>query len=340
MNCSSLEIDTPEKLYIREKKATPLKTEINPLKRFSPSNPMKLLLNRIERVHRYMFHSEYNFVDLTKMKLTQKLVQEINKLIISEEPDNSDLVLKIEEMAVKEGKFNYFIKNYIGEEFQVDPSFSILILSVLNYMNTVDAELEESMFELLKLSSGDTLCELCIGCDSVKADKVKLSQMHNLRIYGHILHRDDSEKGDLSSCSEDSGDDKPFKVGKKFTQHPSSESSESDCQDHSGNTRAALHTIEGQDVLPNVVHFNPFDSSVSETSRNSDKPRQMNSTQVYNPFSESDPELPPGKSVNNRTTFKCDFCSKCFSNSYNRKLHLIRETFKLKKKTYIRILHT
>ena len=309
MNCSSLEIDTPEKLYIREKKATPLKTEINPLKRFSPSNTMKLLLKRIERVHKYMFHSEYNLADLTQMKITQKLVQEINKLIIYEEPDNSDLVLKIEEMAVKEGKFNYFIKNSIAEEFQVDPSFSILILSVLNYMNTVDAELEESMFELLKLSSGDTLCELCIGCDGVKADKVKLSQFHNLRIYGHILHCNDSVKGDLSSCSEDSGDDKPFEVGKQLTQHPSSESSQSDCQD----------------VPPNVVHFNPFDSSSSETSRHSEKPRQMNSTQVFNPFSES--ELSPRKSVNARTTFKCDFCSKCFSNSYNRKLHLIRETF-------------
>ena len=100
-------------------------------KRFSPSKCIQLLLNQIDRVHKYQFHKDFSFVDLTEINITQKRVSEIRQMIIDEEPDLSDLVLKIVELAVSDGKFNSFVKHYLAEEFEVDPSFSFLILCVL-----------------------------------------------------------------------------------------------------------------------------------------------------------------------------------------------------------------
>ena len=128
MNCSSLSIETPEKVFIREKEKTPLKLNIDPEKRFSPSETMRSCLKQMERIHKFEFHEEFEFRDLTELNMSQKCVGEISRFIAVEEPNATDLVLRIEELAVQNGKFDNFLKQYVAEEFQVDPSYSFLIL--------------------------------------------------------------------------------------------------------------------------------------------------------------------------------------------------------------------
>ena len=187
MNCSSLSIETPEKVFIREKEKTPLKLNIDPEKRFSPSETMRSCLKQMERIHKFEFHEEFEFRDLTELNITQKVVGEISRFIAVEEPDATDLVLRIEELAVQNGKFDNFLKLYVAEEFQVDPSYSFLILCVLNYMDRYNVELNMAASELLTLSSRDSICDLCIDGEIDNVDKLRFSQIHNLGICANVV---------------------------------------------------------------------------------------------------------------------------------------------------------
>lgn len=299
MNCSALSIETPVKTSIREKVATPVK-DVD--KRFSPSKTFQTLLGRIDRVHKYQFHTSFQFDDLTEIKITQEMVTQIKHIIDSEEPDSSDLVLKIEELSINEGKFSTFLKLYVAEEFQVDPSYSFLILCVLNYMKSFDIDFEIAMFELGSLSSSETLCCLCIN-GGHEADKVKMANMHNFNIYRNI----GADKNSDISSGDDSFSDKTYNV-KEGAEYSSSD-----------------HGIFDFREEPEInEQFNPFDTSDSEHDSAETGP-QMNSTEVFNPFDDAikTPEVKKRK----EGVSQCEFCAKDFSNRHNLKLHHIRKGF-------------
>ena len=306
MNCSSLAIETPKKIYIRDKGQTPVKFNPDSVKRFSPSKPLQTLLKQISRAHEFIYHLEFKCLDLTEMDVTQQLVREVRKVVIDEDPEVSDLVLKIEELAIEERKFNEFLRTYVSEEFDVDPEFSFLILSVLNYKHIFNVSVSESFVELLKLSSSDTLCQLCITGGNL-SDKMKMAEMHNLSIYSGILTNFDSGKDDILGLSDDSMNDKPYEEEDKVTDQASYEST-------------LVNDFLVEDKIP--LKFNPFDfSSSSEGSCMDDKfPHNlnMNSTELINPFSDSESVSCSPRDIN-----KCEHCDKDFSNSYNRKLHLV-----------------
>ena len=303
MNSSSLAVETPVKVFIREKLQTPFKIETE--KRFAPSESCRDLLKQIARIHRYQFHDEFDFKDLTRIEINQDTVKNISNYILSEEPDLSDLVLRIEEIVLSENKFNNFVKNYISEEFLVDSSYSFLVLCILNYKDVYKLELEQAIFELQRLSSSNTLCELCITGDQI-GEKNRMSQIHNLSIYGNILTTD-IKLDDLSS--DDSFTDK------HFSPHSSSVST-----DEFG------HSIEPTKCL----NFNPFDSSSEiscPNSKHSSQIHPLNSTELNNPFSEtsSDSAIESNNNCFVRKGLVCEHCGKSFYNSHNRKLHYIRE---------------
>ena len=306
MNCSSLAVETPQKLYIREKSQTPVKLKLDPDKRFSPSKPLQTLLESINRVHQYQFHLEFKILELTDIKISQKTVGEIKQVIVDESPDVSDLVLKVEEIAIAEGKFSSFLRNYISEEFEVDQGYSFLIICVLNYMDSFCLSVSESFFELLKLSNTDTLCQSCIlGIDV--CEKVKMAQIHNLGIYRTLLTNFDSGIDDIINHSDDSTNDMPYGEEDRETSQTSSL------------TEPSVFDFQVETETRKI--FNPFDSSSSENSL----PNQiLNSTEFSNPFSDSETNIiNPSDKYESCDKYKCEFCDKHFSNSYNRKLHLV-----------------
>ena len=324
MNCSSLAIETPKKVFIRNKEQTPIKLDLDPSKRFSPSKTVKTLLDQVNRVHEFQFHLELQFVDLTQINLTQNLVREISNFIFDENPDLSDLILKFEEVSVSEGHFGDFMKGFISEEFSVDPEYSVLIICVLNYMQSYSLGVSESFAELLNFPSSETMCQLCIAGDNFE-DKLKLAQIHNLSIYRTLASRVasgvDTDLEDISNASDDSINDKPF-VLERLT-----------CSDIYSDQSSV--TKDGS-----MGKFNPYDTSGSENSFFDGLQTNghiMNSTEMFNPYSETDSEdfnklmnstrkemNSTRKGLNSsRKEFQCELCEKKFSNSYNRKLHNI-----------------
>ena len=299
MNCSALSIETPVKASIREKIATPVK-QID--KRFTPSKTFQTLLGRIDRVHKYQFHTDFQFDALTEIEITQDMVTQIKLIINSEEPDSSDLVLKIEEISIREGKFSTFIKMYIAEEFQVDPSYSFLILCVLNYMKSYEMKFEMAMFELGMLSDRETLCQLCIDGGN-EADKVKMANMHNFNIYRNL----GADKNSDLSSGDDSCSDKTYVV---------KEGSDYSSRDHD--------IFEFREEPEINKQFNPYESSGSEHS-SADTGPQMNSTEVFNPFEEA--IKTPEVRKKQKGPSQCEFCERDFSNTHNLKLHHVRKGF-------------
>lgn len=290
MNSSSLAVETPVKILISEKPQTPLK--IDGEKRFSPSENLRQLLIQINRVHQYQFHREFEFNELDKLNIDQSDVREITHYLINVKPDLPDMIIRIEDLAVNHGKFDSFQKLYISEEFDVDPIFSCLIISVLNYKKSFDLNLEQALFEILKLSSSDTLCEHCIMGNLV-SDKVKMSQVNNLKIYGNIV----TSEIDELDLSDDSHNDRPYGV----PSHSSSDSSES--QSFSPYSAKIKNT-----------NFNPFESSESSCidSISVIHNNPLNSTELFNPFSDNSSDSE--KELNNfvRKMLVCDHCGKSF----------------------------
>ena len=313
MNSSSLAVETPVKVLIREKSQTPLK--INREKRFSPCENLKQLLVQINRVHQYQFHCEFEFYELDKLDINQSDVREITNYLNHEKPDLPDMIIRIEDLAVNLDKFDSFQKCFVSEEFDVDPTYSCFIITILNYKKSFDLKIEQAVFELLKLSSGDTLCQECIMGNLV-SDKVKMSQVNNLKIYGNIL----TAEVDELDLSDDSLNDRPYMSSTQATSDSTSDSSKAQLFPHN------LAQV-------GCEKFNPFESSSeisSIVSISVSHNNPLNSTELFNPFSDTSSES--DKDLNKNVVTKllvCEHCEKSFSNSHNRKLHYIRENFLL-----------
>lgn len=313
MNSSSLAVETPVKVLIREKSQTPLK--INREKRFSPCENLRQLLVQINRVHQFQFHCEFEFYELDKLDINQSDVREITNYLNQEQPDLPDMIIRIEELAVNLDKFDNFQKCYLSEEFDVDPTYSCFIMTIMNYKKSFDLKIEQAMFELLKLSSSDTLCQECVMGNLV-SDKVKMSQVNNLKIYGNIL----TAEVDELDLSDDSLNDGPYIKSAQST---------SDCTSDSSKAQSFPHNS----AQVGCEKFNPFESSSEISSIDSfsvSHINPLNSTELFNPFSDTSSEGDEDLNKNFVTKqLVCEHCEKSFSNSHNRKLHYIRENFLL-----------
>ena len=212
MNCSSLAIVTPHKVLIREKKLKPLK--LVPNTRFSLSEEHEALLSKVDRVHHFQYHKRFEFKDLPSLGLTQNDVSELRNLVVNTKPDISDLVLTIEEVVIENKKYNGFIKQYIAEEFQIDSHYGFLCFCTLNYSKMYKISISEALYELLDLSSSESLCPLCIEGEDENG-KVIMSRRHNLAVF----NRDRQEQVPEAVCDNlvDSSSDCSFKVSKSAT---------------------------------------------------------------------------------------------------------------------------
>ena len=353
IDSSFLSIETPVKVFIRRKEEiTPAKC-VNLSKRFSPSLTLRKQLAQIERVHNFQFHDSVQFVPLSEIGISKKLLNALSTFF-KNSVDIPDTVKKHEEVAIDSKYFNSVIRDYIGEEFNCQIEYSFCIVSVLLYIHRYGVSLEEALCELFRFSTSLSLCDQCVtGDDTI--DKRKVADIHNFLLLKSLMK--EPEVSDVCA-SEDSRDDPTCNI-KDFLSSPSEDTDSCgfDKKEFNGGDSSSIEddfsfnpfveTNEVQEVLTSTpISFNPFveNNSPQEVLKtpsyrfnpleeNIHAQEVLNSTISFNPFVESDnnfkefEELRDSsfvRPVKERKYINCDYCGKMFPNSNNMKLHLIR----------------
>jgi hypothetical protein len=153
MNSSTCIIETPKKQFIsvRSNGGTHVLQESE---RFSPSKNLLKLLDNAERVHRYQFHTEISFTDLSELSfLDRKLANALSMYLISESPDIPNIVVRLEIIAMDTGHYGPFLKSYVAEEFSIPTEYSFCIIAILNYMNSFKITVEDAICDIFQVSS-------------------------------------------------------------------------------------------------------------------------------------------------------------------------------------------
>ena len=153
MNSSSCLIETPKKQFISVKSngGTPVLQESE---RFSPSKNLLKLLVSGERVHSFQFHTEVRFTDLSELSfLDRKLANSLSMYFTSESPDIPNIVVRFEMLALEDGYYGPFLKDYVAEEFSIPAEYSFCVIAILNYMNSFKISVEEALCDIFQVSS-------------------------------------------------------------------------------------------------------------------------------------------------------------------------------------------
>ena len=108
----------------------------------------------MSRVHSFQFHIEVSFSSLEDMEfLDSKIVQVISDYFETEVPDIPDIIVKLEIIALEDGYYGAFLRDFIAEEFKIHVEYSFSVIAVLNYIKTFNITVEEALCDIFKVSS-------------------------------------------------------------------------------------------------------------------------------------------------------------------------------------------
>ena len=300
---------TPVKEFILDDEGmTPVKL-VNRKRRFNPSEKDTQILSQLLRVHSFLKHEEVEFLDLRSFEISKKTADELSRHLQCH-IDIPDVIIRMEEIAVKRNYFTLFLKQYVVEEYCVQEEYSFTVIALLHYMNRKGATGAEAITELLEYSTLKAICITCCSVGSTKEEKEKIVEIHNYELLKKFVGERRTSNEDLIyddlNPSDDSLNDREYEY-------------EGDLDISSDES-----VKESDDDSESKDFFNPFDNSEKddENSEVDGFEPGLNSTLSFNPFDESD-ESAPSKSPQN-VNIECEHCKKQFSNRYNMKLHLIR----------------
>ena len=177
---------------------------------------------------------------------------------------------------------------YIAEEFQIESKYSFFVLMLLNYMEEHRITAKEAMSELLQCFSSKTVCYKCIRGERLKEkDNVIASRVHNMKIY--------------------------------------SDGVEATITDHVGQTEySSIRRSNDRLIATSVIEAHMDRERIYDFEDVQLYKPSMNSTEMFNPFSDPD-DLLFNSTPDNSLRNECGHCRKVFSNSHNLKLHQIWE---------------
>ena len=263
--------------------------------RFSPTNEQKNTMTVMEKVHKFLYHSEVSYYHLEMMNLTSDSISEIQSFFNEIDPDIMDILMKKEEKAIAEKEFTVKIKNYISEEFNIPADYSFATICILSFSDLHNFGVVKSGKYLFGLNSTSFACLECSGVEPEDSEKVKSLKVHNLQVLKEIQNQTL-----LDNSQDDSDRDEEYKPV-------------IDAVD----TLSDLDSSESETLPRDVFKFQE-----DETETDSD---------IYNPFDKTRTTRSDLLLVN--STFRsganwfCLFkeCDKNFSKLYNLKLHLISQ---------------
>ena len=287
-------IITPEK-----HEETPEKSELEMPefeKRYSPTKAAKEQILRMQRCHYYVHHQRERYIDLRKMKLTPSRSSQLSSLLLAENPDVPDFVLKMEEDAIVSSEFTPFLRSFLSEQLNISCDLSFAALLVFNYSYSHGLNIEDSYLELFKLYCVKIVCETCkVSVDS--NDRQKFINLHNLNVLR-------SFQGSDSDVLDDSYNDKEFSI----------KSAESEASSVSSNSNNDPFSFNEED---DDTFINPFvtPNKVSITNK-------FESDDMVNPFSFLPPTVHSTPKKSEETKTVCTYCGKDFRKLSNLKTHL------------------
>ena len=317
-NCSNLCVETPQKQYLRECNKTPVKlSQIE--ERFKPSYSVKNVLRQVARVHDFQFHEPIEFHNLEDLVMTRVSAEVVYDYL--EDTDISDIVKKFEEVAIDQKFYDDDICEYISEEFNSVPELSFAIIAVFSYMKFFDISVNLALEELFSLSIFQSVCEKCVTGPSNHEDKLKAVEFYNFSKVRSVMFTT-AESGD-----DDSIKDANFVIN--CEDYSSSVESKSDSEEVKNCTvvfnpflckSPSKSNVYEFDDTPKV--FNPYMASDDSNHGSEHFKPEMNST--LNLGKDSDSHKRSSSVKDKKSSVRCNFCSREFSNRYNMKLHLIR----------------
>ena len=113
-NSSFLSIETPQKRYIKSTELTPVKLHQVP-ERFSPSYSVRKVLKQVKRIHDFQYHEPVELKNLRDLNMNRKIGEEIAAFMVT--TDVTDIISRLEEIAVESKYYDQCTKEYISEEF-------------------------------------------------------------------------------------------------------------------------------------------------------------------------------------------------------------------------------
>ena len=315
-NCSFLSIETPVKVYIRNKnEVSPVKVSKN-LERWCPTPKMKKMLAQLLRAHDFQFHTSISFKPLEDLNISRKTAKQLTDFFQSE-IDVPDVVKRLEEIAYKSNYYDMFMRDYITEEFECQTEYSFCVITVLHYIQYFKISIEEACEEVFFFSSSKSLCELCVPEENKNKN---LAQKHNYELLTAMINSRVMVSDDLD-ITDDSSEDRTYQV--KESGESTMSSSRRSCDQQSEDVKTSGSDEE--------FFFNPFivgsKSAVNEQLNLMDVNKEyMNSTAIE----ESHPALQNGiEDISDIQVHvkcrgsSCKYCGKEFNNSNNMKQHLI-----------------
>ena len=325
-NSSHLCVETPQKLYLRQIEVTPVK--LTPVKeRFSPTYSVKKVLKSLNRVHNFQYHEPIELIDLEVLGIERFVGDEIVEFLKT--ADISDTIVKFEEIAVAQKYFNVDIKEYLAEEFNCPEEHSFPILAVFHYKKKYNIGLEAALSELFTLSTKKSLCCKCVAGLEDESERKQAAEFYNFSQVRSLIFCT-TERNDIDLDIDDDSMDDPnyvFKSDEEILSDISTPLKEKEVKYKTKIFNPFLSPfnpdvidVEGGKEVTKAI-FNPFLASDDNSDFESFSP-QMNST-VSSNFRKCNSYN--GK-LNKSPIVKCTACEKTFSNSYNMKLHLIRNS--------------
>ena len=153
MDSSLCVIETPQKTFISVK-TSKTKVSSKHSDRFSPSSSLLHLMDNVARVHSFQFHIEVSLIELSSLNfLSRKLTKSLEDFFKNEDPDIPDVIIQLETIALTDGYYGPFLKEYVSEEFSVPPDYSFCVVAILNYMEFFKISVEEALCDIFQVFS-------------------------------------------------------------------------------------------------------------------------------------------------------------------------------------------
>ena len=267
------------------------------------------------RVHEFLKHKEVEFHDLRTFDIDHGTADLVSRFLQSH-IDIPDAVMKLEQIAIEKEYYTDFLKKYVSEEYCIQEEYSFTAIALLHYKVEHDVSLDDTITELITLSSKKTICSKCCSIRNDRGDAKDIIKAHNYAILCEELKRDELVSD---------GDEEPFSDYSNRTNDPSYKAEES-IVESSSSSDDIIEEGECKIALPGQsqhLSYNPYDSSDDEFL---EVKGVLNSTVCYNPYDETSDEdevsKQPAPSLSKKI-IQCVHCSKVFSNRFNMKLHLI-----------------